>query len=49
MNFRTNVVNFLGGRLLERDGYWRGALIREGRLFRNSYFLEGCLLERGTY
>ena len=41
MNYRTDIVHFLGG------AYWRGALIREGRLFRKSYFLEGRLLENG--
>ena len=46
MNYRTDIqiVNFLGG-----GAYWRGELIREGRLFRKSYFLEERLLERGAY
>ena len=41
MNYRTD-INFLGGALISKT---RRALIREGRLFRKSYFLEGRLLE----
>ena len=46
LNYRTDIVNFLGGRLLKRGAYfenltfwrgayWRGALIREWALIRS--------------
>ena len=38
MNYHTAIVIFF---------YWRGVLGREERLFRKSYFLKGCSLERG--
>ena len=40
MNYHTDIVIFF---------YWssRGVLGREERLFRKSYFLKGCSLERG--
>ena len=51
MNFRTDIVNFLGGRLLERGAYFEillfgGALIREWTLIRSfTVFLNKLPLE----
>ena len=49
MSYRTDIVNFLGGRLLERGAYFEillfgGVPIREGRLLES-----GCLLDHLRY
>ena len=48
MNYRTDIVNFLGG----GGAYWRGAFIGEGRLLERALIskillLKGRLLESG--
>ena len=55
MNYRTHVVNFLRGtviregRLLERDDYWRGALISKILIFGGALIGEGRLIESGRF
>ena len=41
MNYRTDIVNFLGG-----GAYWRGALIGEGRLLERGAYWRGALISK---